>query len=256
MLENDLPYKSLGGGPRVSGRRVLFRRVVLATLALPLGGFCFCVGWSLLYNFEKATSTHCEVTNYLPSISATIGSFRVQRRVWKVAIAMHAPFRFLFGYFYREYWQETLALTSGVRLLLLLTQVLYVSENLGLIGLSFVASIDNFPFHKTCFIVFLACGELYMLCTCRLFRLPRQQRLTRRELVSRRCKLGIFIFNIVSLAFCMYFYARHNAHCEPYVYTLFAFSEYCVVLSNMAFHATAYWDFYELVVDLSTFTTL
>lgn len=39
-----------------------------------------------------------------------------------------------------------------------------------------------------------------------------------------------------------YFFFRHNSHCEPYIYTLFALSEYIIVLSNIYFHSLAYYD--------------
>ena len=43
----------------------------------------------------------------------------------------------------------------------------------------------------------------------------------------------------------MYFYWRHNAHCEPGMYSIFSVFEYMVVLSNMGYHFTSYYDFYQ-----------
>ncbi|XP_037072813.1 post-GPI attachment to proteins factor 2-like [Pollicipes pollicipes] len=252
-MSDQASYQLLGERSRWPAR-LHFRHLAFTVVAMPLGGFLFCVGWSLCYNFDAATSTHCDVPNYLPSISAAIGSFPVQRRVWKTLIALQALPRFLVGFFYHEYWQDTLVLTSASRCLLLLAEILYVSENLGLIGLSFVASADNFPFHKMSFIVFLVSSEFYMLLTCRLFRLARSKGITRLEVISRRQKLIIFIINLTSLVFAMHFYARHNRLCEPGVYTMFALCEYFVVLSNMAFHMTAYWDFHDKVLDLNNFS--
>ena len=245
-------YQPLGGDrPSVRGSRIRFRHLAVGTVSLPLFGFLFCVGWSLLYNFSAATSTHCRVANYLPSLSAAFGSFTVQRRVWKTVIALHATPRFIVGWFYFNFWKETLMLTLSARALLVTAHVLYVSENLGLLGLSFVASVENFPFHKAAFIVFLVCSEFYMLITCWLSWMPRVRPVTRLEGRSRRQKLLFFLVNFISLVFAMFFYARHNARCEPGVYTLFALSEYVVVLSNIAFHMTAYWDFHDKVLDLS-----
>ena len=235
--------------PAPGGVRLRFRHLLLATVALPLFGFLFCVGWSLLYDFSAATSTHCKVVNYLPSLSAAIGNFVVQRRVWKTAIALHAAPRFLIGYLYFGHWRQVLAPVHSARLVLLTSQVFYVSENVGLLGLSFVTSAEDFPFHKVAFILFLVSAGFYMLLTCWLCRQPRARPVTRREHLSSRRKYVLFVMYCVCLTLAMYFYERHNAYCEAGVYTLFALSEYVVVLSNIAFHGTAYWDMYEKVFD-------
>lgn len=58
--------------------------------------------------------------------------------------------------------------------------------------------------------------------------------------------------SIISMVLAMYLYWRHNTYCEPGVYTMFALAEYCIVLSNIAFHSTLYYDFHGKSVILSS----
>ncbi len=46
---------------------------------------------------QNATYTHCEVSNFAPSISASI-SHKPQKHLWQYCIALHTAPRFLFSY--------------------------------------------------------------------------------------------------------------------------------------------------------------
>ena len=87
LVNNDLKHDSF--------HIISLQKLALVTLALPVCGFIFCIGWSMAYNFADSTSTHCGVANYLPSVSASIGSYSPQKFVWRFTVALHSAPRCL-----------------------------------------------------------------------------------------------------------------------------------------------------------------
>jgi hypothetical protein len=54
--------------------------------------------------------------------------------------------------------------------------------------------------------------------------------------------------NYFCIATAMYLFYRHNTYCEPGVYSLFSMSEYAIVVTNIGYHLTSYYDFHNLVL--------
>ncbi|XP_053203435.1 post-GPI attachment to proteins factor 2-like [Panonychus citri] len=197
-----------------------FTHLAVITTALPLGSFIFCVLWSLYFNFKESTSTHCRVSNYLPSISASVGSYSPQKYVWRICIAIHSGPRYLVTYMYY-------LLVHGSFQTLLLNLI----EITSLIGLTYIGSTENHVYHAFCFTIFIISGSLGMTLV------------TNSTYKSRRIKSFLKYTNLISIGLAIVLYYRHNWFCEPGVYTLFALAEYVVVLTNIAFHFQAYYDF-------------
>ncbi|XP_067009853.1 post-GPI attachment to proteins factor 2 [Anabrus simplex] len=231
--------------------RIPFGKLAWGTVSLPLLSFIFCIIWSILFHFERSTYTHCEVSNFLPSVSAAIGVHSPQRYVWRIAIAIHAGPRLLVARIYYRYYEGVLY--KWIHFMAKIACWLNVVENLALIGLTFISSAENYAVHEKCFITFMITSELYMMLTCYLLRSMRRTPPDNIEARSLRVKYKLLIINVISFALAAYFFLRHNWHCEPYVYSVFALCEYVVVLTNMAFHMTAFWDFHgrELIVSPS-----
>ncbi|XP_028276590.1 acyltransferase PGAP2 isoform X2 [Parambassis ranga] len=243
------PYSSLDRDrPLV---RLPFTSFAVVTVLLPLTGLIACLFISLIYHFEDSTYTHCQVSNYLPSISSAISRVP-ERYVWRCCIGLHSAPRFLVAAAYFSFYRGRFASRLPELLLSGLALLCSLAENTGLLLLTYVSSTETYSVHKNGFITFIASSLLHMLITCRLWYVIRRHYVNQEEITSYRWKLRLFLFNISCCAAAAYFFRRHNKYCEDGVYTLFAVFEYLVVFSNMAFHMTAFWDFGSKEVMVGT----
>lgn len=123
-----------------------FGKFACTTVALPLIAFVFCVFYSIVYNFESTTFSHCQVFNFLPSISSAIGNFSPQKEVWQAAIALHAIPRFCVAAAYLQYHKEVLY--PWAFFMSMVACILNITENFALIVLSFWTSSENYRKNK------------------------------------------------------------------------------------------------------------
>ncbi|KAK7097376.1 post-GPI attachment to proteins factor 2-like isoform X2 [Littorina saxatilis] len=254
----------MGGHKPIQDRPVHFAitvpTMIKITCSLPLIATLFCVVWSLMFDFDASTRTHCKVHNWLPTISAVIGGFTPQRYVWRICIALHAPQRLMVAIGYYSYHTSV---HVGMRnelykAVAAVNSLLHLIEVLSLVFLSMISSSENGKMHEFLFISFMVTALTYMLLTiilmrwgrCGHGRIPSLQ-----EATSLRYKTILFLFNLSVFAVAVYFFYRHNAYCEPGVYTAFAFFEYLTVVSNIGFHSLIIMDFHNtgvLMVDLNS----
>uniref|UniRef100_A0A3P9IBM9 Acyltransferase PGAP2 n=1 Tax=Oryzias latipes TaxID=8090 RepID=A0A3P9IBM9_ORYLA len=231
--------------------RLPFTSFIVATVLLPLTALLACLFISVLYHYEDSTYTHCQVSNYLPSISSAISRVP-ERYIWRCCIGLHSAPRYLFSVVYFNFYRRRFDGKLPELLLSGLALLCNIAENSGLLLLTYVSSTETYSYHKNGFIVFVGSSLLHMLVTCRLWFVLKRQYLNPEEVTSYVWKLRLFLFNISCCGAAAYCFRRHNKFCEDGVYTVFAFFEYMVVFSNMAFHMTAFWDFGSKDVMVAT----
>lgn len=236
-------YQALDHGPGPS-LKISFKTCAQVTVFLPFIAFVSCIVVSLSLHYEESTATHCQVRNCLPSISAAIGGFAPQRYIWRICIALHSAPRLLVGTMYFSYYRHYLGHSAAFRVVIWITCIAYMTENMSLIGMSYISSLDNKGMHEVLFIFFTVFSVLHMLLSYGMFRYLGELNKNWGQF-SRKLKLTFIITNVLSLTAALYCYFRHNTYCEPLVYTFFAFFEYLFVVSNMGFHMTAYFDFHD-----------
>lgn len=232
--------------------RLRLSKLCFFTVSLPFCAFIGCVLLTMYKDFESANNTHCKVPNFLPSISASIGNYEPQRTIWQTAIYVHAiPRLLIISLRWKSYLSAVLEDYSGV---VNFTILLNVIENLSLLGLTFWTSAKYYPYHEVCFKTFIGASIFYMLFVCILLsKFRRRKIVTNNEKKSLKYKWRLLLTNIISFACAAYFFLRHNKFCEPYVYSMFGFSEYIVVTTNIAFHLSNIYDIPQQYVILNRF---
>ncbi|XP_076002490.1 acyltransferase PGAP2-like [Genypterus blacodes] len=232
----------LGSYERPLVLRWSFSSCVLATVCMPLLGLITCVFISSVFHFEDSTGTHCQVPNYLPSISASI-SLSPECHIWRFCIGLHSAPRFLVAFTYFNFYKTRFASKFPENLLSRLSLAFSVLENLGLLLLTYVSSSETYFVHKEGFVLFIFSSLIYMIITCRLWKVIKTYSLNPEDAKSHHWKVRLLLFFVCFCAFAAFFFWKHNMYCEGGSYTFFALFEYLVVFSNMAFHLTAVWDF-------------
>ena len=227
------------------GIQVTMSRLIAIIMVVMVVGFVLSIMLAIVYSFKETTSTHCGVSNYLPSTSAAI-SVPPSSYVWRFVIILCAGQRlFLVSFHYTLY-----ASVSPSVAYTLLCRVCFgceLLENLGLIGLTCVSSSENSPVHQNMFTVFQICSMLFMVCMCVVHNIAINSGMSASKSEHGTLKWLMLYCgaNICSFFVAIFFYFRHERYCEPGVYTLFAIFEYLVVLSNIAFHYLVTSNFVE-----------
>ncbi|PAV63254.1 hypothetical protein WR25_21548 [Diploscapter pachys] len=232
------------------------KTMVYVVSSLPLTALILCVITSLLLHFDESTRTHCRVPNWLPSISAAVATYEPEKFIWRMFIGIHAGPRLVAALAYRNFLSNSpLRPHSGLRSFRFLcnfTCILHIMENLFLLGLTSVSSTEDHELHKLCFIGFEFCATIYMFLHTWLFHYSGRRRTTQLGEKSYEYKILFVSISCISMAVAGYLYYRHNAYCEPGIYTLFALAEYVIVFANVAFHSTLYFDFYDRFLMLTS----
>ncbi|KAL6115890.1 pgap2 [Pungitius sinensis] len=237
-----LQGSSILGHERPLVIRLSFGACVAFTVCLPLIGLITCIFISSVYHYDDSTGTHCRVPNYLPSISASI-SLSPECHIWRFCIGLHSAPRLLVAFTYFKFYKARFASRFPESLLGCFSLAFSVCENLGLMLLTYVSSNETYFVHKEGFVLFLASSLFYMAITCRLWKTIKKNSLSPEDAKSHCWKVRFLLLNVSFCGLAGFFYWKHNMYCESGSYTLFALFEYLVVVSNMAFHLTAVWDF-------------
>ena len=137
---------------------IKYRNLALATTLMAVTSFIFCLLYSYVFHFEEVTSTHCNVWNGAPSVSASIGSNAPQRYIWTLVMALHTGPKLLLCAMYHS----VNTARDQDKLLANFNSFLFFLELISLLMVSVVPSIELYNLHIIATGVFLVSSALHM----------------------------------------------------------------------------------------------
>eukprot|EP00937_MAST-01D_sp_MAST-1D-sp2_P002384 g2384.t1 len=240
--------------------------VITGTVA-PVAGMVVCLLFTLRFNFYstvRVEGRYCnpggvQTPQFMPSISASIGDHAPQRYIWRICICFMIVNRLRDGRVQHGMFRNAFARRAGAeplapqplrfRLLNGAVHALHTLENLCLVLLSYVSSSDYFPAHMVGFVGFAVANVLHMGATMALMRsaygddalsASARDGLAAVPALCWRWRLRCMVANYALIAAAAYLYVRHEARCEPYVYSLFGVCEWSFVVTNILFLMAIY----------------
>lgn len=180
---------------------------------------------------------------WFPSVSATTGDWYPERNICQIFIALTSGPRLMLCYLWYLLTIRNVPAdgSKGFAKFLLTNDVI---RTVACGGWIYITSSDDHDFHDIAMIVYLLCTIPHVVGTIKTApQNPRAQQYR---------KLFAYTF-FGALIPMVYFFIQHNIHRIPGAYTYYAFFEWSLIISDLAFDAVCLIDFetFELrVVDI------
>jgi hypothetical protein len=205
----------------------------------PTVSISLCVITSIIYHYEDTTTTHCDVPNPLPSISAAVGNNLPERWYFRFGVVIMAYQRFFDGAIHYAFLQRHLIQNKTNQTLNGMLYWFHQIENMSLFMIGIVSSTEYYPLHEKSFIMWAIFQEFKMLAALYLGKQIKIYKGGDAEWENRsyRVKVSLWLFNGFCLILAGAVFVFHNTYCVAYLYALYAFLEYVIVFSNILFNS-------------------
>lgn len=211
------------------------------TCLCPFTALCLSSIINLRHHADEVLKTHCGGAEFVPSISACIGS--VTRPIWTINVVCYIWQRLMAGpLMYLRYTTGETGRAMRAPILNKVRFVLHMSEQVFLVMLSVVSSSDWLFVHEMSFALFATCASLNMVTTCGLCQLWVSGAKSIEERVEARAVLWTRVSwaaaNLCLLLFAVFFFWRHTSPggCGNYTYSRFTICEWLYVVTNILWH--------------------